>query len=147
LGTELVELQNGTGVQRKRAVGWHGLGETDCLVGKEDRLGDKMLALVCLGQAVVAVEVLRLGQRQLLEDLFGALELVSLQSFPSLVPSVEVVFFGERADVRELTPHAVEMLFQGGWRGTLVMAGHGGIVPQIGQGVMAGASITSATRW
>ena len=78
-----------------------------------------MLALVCLGHAVVPVEVVRLGQRQLLEDLFGPLKLVGLQRVEAVVPPVEAVVFRERADVREFTPQAAEMLFQGGWRGTL----------------------------
>ena len=69
-----------------------------------------------------------------IEDPFGPLKLVDLQRVEALVPPVEVVFFLERADVREFIAHVAEMPFQGGWRGTLVMAGHGGIVPQ-----MAGA--------
>lgn len=132
-------VRHGAGVQR--AVLRNGLGQTDCFVGKEDRLGEVLLALVHLRQAVVAVEVLRLGQRQLLEDLFGPLKLVGFQRVEALVPPVEVVFFLERADVREFTPHVAEMLFQSGWRGMRVMAGHGGIVPQIGRGVMAVAAI------
>ena len=62
LETKLLELQGDAGVQR--AVRQIGLGQTDRRVRKEDRLGQQMLALVHLRQAVVPVEVFRLGHRQ-----------------------------------------------------------------------------------
>lgn len=68
-----------------------------------------MLALVNLGQAVVPIEVLRLGQHQLLEDLFGALGLVGLERRESIVPPLEVVVFCIRADLWELKAYVLEM--------------------------------------
>lgn len=91
-------------------------------------------ALVDLRQAVVAVEVFGLGQGQLLEDQFGALEVFGPQRIEAIIPPVDVLFFREGADIGKLLPHATETRFQGGGRTGVVKAWHGEIVPQIGQG-------------
>ncbi len=54
------EFQQGIGVQR--AVSQKGLAETDRLIRKEDSLVNALPTLVNLGQAVVPVEMFRLGQ-------------------------------------------------------------------------------------
>lgn len=122
----------------KCAVVKKGLAKPDGLVGEENGQVELAPALVNLGQAIIPVEVLRLSQHQFLEDLFGAWELIGLEGFESIVPPVVVVFFGERTDEREFTPHAAEMIFEGGRRRMVLMARHGGIVPQIGRGIVAG---------
>jgi hypothetical protein len=38
-------------------------------------------------------------------------ELVGLEGVEAIVPPVVVVVFGERAEVREFTPHVAEMIF------------------------------------
>ena len=76
MGPEVFELLHADRLER--AIFQKGLGQTNGLVRKQDRLGDQFLVLVNLCQAVVPVEVLRLSQGQLLEDLFRPLELVGL---------------------------------------------------------------------
>jgi hypothetical protein len=129
-------LRHGAGV--KSAVVNKGLAKPDGLVGEENGQIELAPAVVHLGQAIVPIEVLGLSQGQFLEDLFGAWELIGLEGVEAIVPPVVVVFFGERTDEREFTPYAAEMIFEGGRRRTVVMARHGGIVPHIGRGLVAG---------
>ena len=59
LGTEVFELLHANRIQR--TVVQKGLGQPNGLVSKQDRLRDQLLALIDLRQAVVPVEVFRLG--------------------------------------------------------------------------------------
>ena len=130
LEPEYFHLCHGDGIQR--AVVNKGLAKPDGLVGEENGQVELAPALVNLGQAIAPVEVLRLSQRQFLKGLFGALELIGLEGVEPIVPPVVVVFFCERADMGEFTPHAAELILERRRGGTVALARHGGIVPQIG---------------
>lgn len=131
LGPKRLEFLDGNGVQCFGFLSQHDFAETDSLIGEEDRLGDQLLALVHLCQAIVTVEVLWRGQSEFLEDLFCPRELMSLQRVQPVIPPVDVIFFLERSEIGEFLPHPAEVSVQGRWRWgrAVVAAWHSGIVP------------------